>query len=166
MGSSRRAMTDGVAGLRRRWATLRRLTPDERRSTAVAFVLLAAVDLGVRWIGFGRLQGRLARWLPAPVADGDAASTVAWARTVARAVDRAARYCPLPTACLTRSLVLWWLLRRQGHAAELRIGVRRPGEALEAHAWVEYEGLVLNDGTDVAEHFLPFDGSVAPASKT
>jgi hypothetical protein len=47
---------------------------------------------------------------------------------------------PLRPTCLTRSLALVYLLRRRGLPAELRIGVRKTGEAFGAHAWVECQG--------------------------
>lgn len=40
--------------------------------------------------------------------------------------------------------MLWYLLRRQGIAAELQIGTRFEGE-FQAHAWVEYQGDVVGD---------------------
>ena len=63
---------------------------------------------------------------------------------------------------LTRSLVLGWLLQRRGVATELRIGVRLVGGVLDAHAWVEYLGVPVNDRRDVAPQFGPFSGSAAP----
>jgi hypothetical protein len=42
--------------------------------------------------------------------------------------------------CLRQALLLHWLLRRRGLQPELRIGVRKQGEALDAHAWMELDG--------------------------
>ncbi len=48
---------------------------------------------------------------------------------------------PWQRTCLKRALVLYYLLRRAGHAAELHIGVRRgQRQPLEAHAWLERDG--------------------------
>ena len=67
----------------------------------------------------------------------------------------AAAAVPWPTTCLSRSLALCWFLRRQGVAAEVQLGVRpRPG-GLEAHAWVVWQGAVLNDTPDVAQRYTP-----------
>lgn len=53
---------------------------------------------------------------------------------------------PLPWAkCLQRSVALCLWLERLGFCGELKIGVRKDGEILRAHAWVELNGLVLND---------------------
>ena len=75
---------------------------------------------------------------------------------VARCANAAARLQPLTRNCLARSVVLEWLLARHGHEAQLRVGTRRAGPALEAHAWVEHEGVPLNDTADVAERFASF----------
>jgi len=113
-------------------------------------------------LGFRRTQRVLSR---RPAArDAASAATVpdpAAAEQIARAVDRAAGFLPgfLRPSCLPRSLTLWWLLRRAGQPAELRIGVRRAADRLEAHAWVEREGRVLGDLPDVGQRFQAFDGS-------
>ena len=43
------------------------------------------------------------------------------------------------------------------HIGQMRIGVRRRLGRLEAHAWVEHLGHVLDDDADVADRFAPFD---------
>ena len=65
-------------------------------------------------------------------------------------------------SCLCRSLVLLRALRREGFEGELRIGV--PDEShgqslsiLDAHAWVECQGRVINDRDDVARRHSVFD---------
>jgi hypothetical protein len=35
---------------------------------------------------------------------------------------------------------------------------------LQAHAWVEYRGAVLNDRADVSQRFASFDRSIASAA--
>lgn len=77
----------------------------------------------------------------------------------ARWLNAVARY-PRPWArCLQRSLALCLWLERQGFNPELKIGVRKEGAALEAHAWVEYCGEVINDSPDVSQIFAPMAGS-------
>ncbi len=39
----------------------------------------------------------------------------------------------------------------------LRIGVRLDDAAFDAHAWVEVEGVPVNDKPDIARHFAAFD---------
>ena len=47
--------------------------------------------------------------------------------------------------CLPESLLLWGLLRSLGFNAAFCLGVRTITGPLEAHAWVEFQGSVLND---------------------
>ena len=46
----------------------------------------------------------------------------------------------------------WWL-RRRGLASQLRIGARRNGDTLDAHAWVELAGTPLAQGPDLPPVF-------------
>lgn len=82
---------------------------------------------------------------------------------VARWVDVAARRGVFRSNCLHRSLTLWWLLRRRGLENELRIGVRKGSDQMEAHAWVEYAGEVLNDAPAVRQDYVPFASAIVPA---
>ncbi len=59
-----------------------------------------------------------------------------------RAVRRTLDPLPFDSRCLMRSLVLQRMLARRGVVCRLVIGVR-PGETLEAHAWIEHGGLPL-----------------------
>ena len=68
----------------------------------------------------------------------------------------ASRYSPFPSSCLTRSLALVRMLKKDGIESQLRIGVRIAGTALDAHAWVEYAGMPVNDTADVAHRFAAF----------
>ena len=92
-----------------------------------------------------------------------AGADVARARSLALVVHVAAGYTPGPVTCLSRSLLLAWLLQREGIAAQLRIGVRREaeGDALAAHAWIEVAGTPVDDEPDVAARFLPFAAPLA-----
>jgi hypothetical protein len=72
----------------------------------------------------------------------------------------AARNLFFSTNCLEKSLVLWWLLRRRGIAAELRIGARKELGRFEAHAWVEMDSQVMNDAGEEHRHFVPFEGPI------
>jgi transglutaminase superfamily protein len=52
--------------------------------------------------------------------------------------------------CLDQSLVLGWLLRRQGVDARILFGARKEDNQMEAHAWVEVGGMGVSD--DEGEH--------------
>ena len=66
-------------------------------------------------------------------------------------VAMAAAFYPGRAECLERSLVLYYVLRRQGVAVRYCHGVRP--SLLTAHAWIEYGGEVVND---VPEHVKEF----------
>ena len=83
---------------------------------------------------------------------------------MARSVSRAARFGAVRGSCLAQSLVVWWLLRRCGLDAEVCIGVRRPTDTFQAHAWVEHRGTVLNDTADVRERFAAFERVEVPST--
>jgi hypothetical protein len=46
----------------------------------------------------------------------------------------------LPGSCLVRSLVLARVLASGGRRPSIRLGVRREGAGIRAHAWVEMDG--------------------------
>ena len=49
---------------------------------------------------------------------------------------------PFPATCLRQSLVLHALLERRAVRSRLCFGVARNGAALDAHAWIECDGIV------------------------
>jgi len=81
-----------------------------------------------------------------------------------RMVRAAARWATVGASCLEESLTLWHLLRQQGHAARLRIGVRKTAEKFEAHAWVEHEGVALNQIEELHRHYAAFESEFSEQS--
>jgi hypothetical protein len=57
-----------------------------------------------------------------------------------RAISRGLRVGRWQPRCLTRSLVLYRLLRAQGDVPELVIGLRDQPTSHDAHAWIELDG--------------------------
>lgn len=137
-----------------RWARWRALIPAQRRTLLLAWCLLPAVWVALWAWGLPHLQGWLARQ---PMAAAPVAMPLSEVTGLGRAVNIAARLTPFPATCLTRSLLLVWLLRRQGMTCELRIGVQLREGVFRAHAWVERDGVPVNDRADVAADFAPFD---------
>ena len=82
-----------------------------------------------------------------------------------RMIELAARRGVFRANCLHRSMVTWWMLRRRGVDTDIRFGVRpRPGQRPDFHAWVECDGVVLNDDPSISDEFLPFDGPLVGGS--
>lgn len=73
-----------------------------------------------------------------------------------RMLETASRYGLARGNCLSKSLVLWHLLRRKGVAANLRVGGRKEDRQFAAHAWVELDGVVINDPDGLRQDFVPF----------
>ena len=146
----------------RRWAQFSALSPAQRRALVVAWALLPLCWLGLRFMGLARLQAWLQRRpLAARPRTPGALADPADLRALGEAVNIAARHTPFPATCLTRSLLLGWLLRRRGVASDLRIGVRLTQGVLDAHAWVECGCVPVNDRPDIATQFASF-GDIVP----
>jgi hypothetical protein len=80
-------------------------------------------------------------------------------------VGIAARHAPYRGNCLSQSLTLWWLLLGQGIQSDLRIGVTSPPGRFEAHAWIEYDGAVINDRPDIGLLFRKFDRPINSSAR-
>lgn len=129
------------------------LTGSQRLIFLQALVMLPLVTAGVRMAGLRRIQALLAH--ASPRARGDA-------EEIARLVMAAARNGPCRASCLARSLALQWFLRRRGIDTQLRLGVRKQAGRLEAHAWLERQGLPLVERREDFAGFAAFDQAVTP----
>ena len=115
------------------------------------------VSTALRFLGFRRVYRLVAR-SARPGVPGSQRHQLEEAKRTARVLKQVNRqYSLLGNSCLTESLVLWRLLLRRGIGARFKIGVRTLTGPFESHAWVEYEGRVLNDVADVGKIFTPID---------
>ena len=119
--------------------------------------MLPLLSLSLRFRGFLKTRTFLENHLSAT---NLLAGSSALALTV-RMVRAAVRHSWAHPTCLQESLVLWWLLGRQGVASELRVGVRKHESKFEAHAWVECDGVALNEPQAQHEHYAAFDSALA-----
>ena len=69
---------------------------------------------------------------------------------------------PFKGNCLSRSLLMMTILKRQGIDSQLHIGVRFEGNEFKAHAWLERNGKPLNESKDVRQRFSVFTGDILP----
>ena len=72
-----------------------------------------------------------------------------------KAMDLACVFYPKPVLCLQRSAATAMILRRNGWSAEMVIGAQVL--PFQAHAWVEVDGIVVNDKPYVGEIFQPLE---------
>jgi hypothetical protein len=135
--------------MRRKLQTARTFSLGDWLMLAQSWCLLLAFDLGLRALPFPRVQAFAAPGVPR----ARRALMPPDIQRVRRFVDIAARHHVHPMTCLRRALVLQRMLRARGADAQLRIGVRRDGGALEAHAWVECEDQVIGQPEIVAERY-------------
>jgi hypothetical protein len=148
-----------------------RLPVQERRTLLHALVTLLFVEATIRWTRLPRIASALGVRLhvdpqrpsaapsyppPPPPPDADLAVAIVDARrNVARVMD----VWPLGAGpCLRSSLVLGHLIRDRDPV--LRLGVARVGHRLRAHAWIEVDGVPVND----PEGFLAFGAGAGRAT--
>jgi len=150
--------------LHSRWRRFRRLSVQEQWLLLESFVLLPLNRAAVRLIGYYHWQALLYAWLPCSYKRCNSYLTEPNSglqpHRIAHIVHAAGREGFLTGACLERALALWWLLRWRHFPAELRIGARRQDGRFEAHAWIELDGVVLNDKD--AFVYAPFENCAAP----
>jgi hypothetical protein len=135
-----------------KFARLRALSWAEQRVLVEAMLLLPLFWIGLRVLGLSRFLAWLTR-SPIVVRASRSGEDLA---ALGALVNIAGNHVPFPSTCLTRSLLLNWLLRCRGVESELRIGVRLNDGKFDAHAWVEHEGKPLNDAKDIAARFAAF----------
>ena len=144
--------------MRRRWHTFRRLNRQEWRLLADAMVSLTVAWIGLRTIGYGRTRSILCRVSPLAGTGAYPNRGYAIMRQATWSIAASASAIPMAITCLDRSLALWWLLRRRNIDCDLRIGTAQTENGVAAHAWLERDGVVLNDSKDVTERFSTFSG--------
>ncbi|HEY7910456.1 MAG TPA: lasso peptide biosynthesis B2 protein [Blastocatellia bacterium] len=148
-----------------RWRKFRQLSLTEQSTFIQAVFMLPFMALALRLIGLTRCQAALSRSLRSYEAQSKMpVDIIQQARATARMLSLANRNGLYKANCLQRSVALWWLLGRQGIESSVSVGVRKRADKLEAHAWVECSGVVLNDRDDIHESYAPFDRAVISGS--
>jgi hypothetical protein len=150
------------------WSKLLRLSFTEKRLLVGSVVLLPISAVVLRFISLRRFQSFLSMGV-----SGDWSrrgylnrSTIATAFETARMVRVASSRGLCRGNCLQRSVTLWWLLRRQNIESHIRFGARKESGKLTAHAWVEVEGLVLDEEAASKWDFTPFRSAVPAEAKS
>src|SRR5574341_541923 len=130
---------------------LLRLSSRDRSRLIQAAVLLPLTALVLRLTGLRRCRQVLSQFVPrrSVLKTRQSEAALADARRISWLIGVATRRGVYPATCLPRSLVLWFLLRREGIEGELCLGTRKEAGRFEAHAWIELAGVVLNDSEEV-----------------
>lgn len=120
-------------------------------SVALCLALLALFDLSLRCFGLRRTVHMVQRYVRPR---NDAPDPSVLAAEAVRRVANAAVFYPRRALCLEQSVVLFYVLRRRGVPAELKVGVQP--FPFVAHAWVEHEGRPLNEHEEFVMRLAPF----------
>jgi hypothetical protein len=137
--------------MRHKLRRLRTFSWPERWLFARLILVLPLIEIAIRTRGLRWTQERLGRLVPSPpIADGLSPDTLN------RVVRAAAGNGLVRATCLRRSLALWWLLRRRGIAAEIKVGARRDTPRFMAHAWVAWADGQSDSPRDLAQ-LAPFE---------
>jgi hypothetical protein len=147
-----------------RYSRFASLGRQDRRLVLEAASLMTLAGIGLRFFRLRTIQRLLDRYVESystqthSPPEPNAIDRVHWAVTaVARRVPKA--------TCLVQALTADALLRRRQVACELRMGMRIRGNSaanIEAHAWVECNGVVVIGGIDTLSTFEPFTATRTP----
>jgi len=114
-----------------------------------ALVMLLAYDFLNRVCPFQTIYSMVKHWKvahrPTPNAE----------ERVCRAVNYACVWYPKQALCLQRSFVTTFLLRKHGIPAEMVLGAQKL--PFKAHAWVEVDGNVVNERSNVQATYAIWD---------
>ena len=146
-------MKTSVRGIQRYWT----LSSRQRRDLNKALVLIPVVAVALRIGRFGAVVTTLERTSRREMNMRRPIATPEEARALAEMVTLASDHGLVRGNCLHRSLVTWWLLRRRGAPAVVRLGAGRVlNQNMGFHAWVECDDQVVNDKPDIALFFAAF----------
>ncbi|MGH8223674.1 MAG: lasso peptide biosynthesis B2 protein [Woeseiaceae bacterium] len=114
-------------------------------------LMIFAVKASLKACGFAATIKYIRRRMEVvPQSGGGAVEAV---RATEHAVAMAGAFYPGRALCLEQSLVLYYLLRRQGVAVKYCHGIQ--AHPFAAHAWVEYGGVAINDVPERVKPFTP-----------
>lgn len=121
--------------------------PGDVRIAVETVLMLAWVRLALRL-----MPRRVLRGVLTPAAG---AADRGQAAEIGAVFQRVARRHPLAHTCMHRALALQRVLARRGIAATLRIGLGRRPQLLPGHAWLEVDGMIVNDDPEVVARYIP-----------
>ncbi|NEU76650.1 lasso peptide biosynthesis B2 protein [Hassallia byssoidea VB512170] len=124
----------------------------DRHLLIMTLILLATIRLGLWLMPFRtllKLIAKISRQSDRPQVTQVSVGKISWA------VKAVSRYMP-GVKCLARALTTQVVMSRYGYSCELRIGVAKGEKGiLEAHAWIEHEGLIVMGYLADLSRFIP-----------
>jgi len=135
----------------RRLKRVLKLSPDELAILAQAAICMPIVRLALRFISVARLNAMATR------SRRQLFRVDAKPKDLARLVSIAADHGIYRARCLEKSLVLRWLLARRGIDGQVVFGTCKAEDAMQAHAWIEVNGVPLNEDGGAHLDFARFE---------
>ena len=112
------------------------LSWQERQIYIEAFLLTGVVRLAILLLSFHWLAKFLGKHMRESSMD-ECNEKIAFAKQIGRIIETASRYTPWESKCLVQAVVGKMMLRQQGIANTLYLGVgKKEGNNLIAHAWL------------------------------
>jgi Transglutaminase-like superfamily len=126
-----------------------------------AAAALLIVRVGLWTLPFATLT-RIVDWVANPI---ERQRSAVEAGRIGRTVTAVARRLPLGMTCLVEALAAQAMLRRRGYVSTLRFGVRsgKNPRTIDAHAWLECDGLVVVGAIDALQEYAPMNAADADA---
>jgi hypothetical protein len=133
-----------------------KLSRNERMQLIQAILILPVIHIALLTLGYSRLQEMLVKLTQLKLNRNSQseAENLRRARDISGIVSIAAQHGFFRATCLRRSILIWWLLLREGISSRICFGTRIVNHQLEAHAWVELLGVVINDLTQIRQHYF------------
>ena len=76
-------------------------------------------------------------------------------KTVAETINRRSIGMKLTSPCLCKSILCYKRLIRKHYDVEMKFGFKT--YPFEAHVWVEYHGMVINDSEEYVKKYIVFE---------
>ena len=128
-----------------------------------AVIVSPIFSLGLRALGYKNLTAILLGLSPNPHNRlQERGASLHRSSQVGKIVNRASAFGWFKASCLERSLLLWWILRWFRIPTSVRVGIQRGDTQFIGHAWVEYDGIVVNDRRDVSQRYVVFPDKLSP----
>jgi hypothetical protein len=149
---------------KKRWQQCNLLNDDERGLLWKSVILLPLIHAALSLWGFPRLYQYLENKIPLRDNVGlkNESEIIEHASQIAKMVSIAARYGLVRATCLRRSILIWYFLRRRGINSLIIFGVRKINGKLDAHAWVEINGIVVSERDDTHLQYHPMGSTMPP----
>lgn len=122
----------------------------EHKILLATSILITAIRLGLWLLPFQKLLVLLDKFSHLNITRRVSLKKILWS------VNAVSRYIMPGVKCLARALTTQVLMKRYGYKPKLQIGVAKTGTGeLEAHAWVEFEGIVAIGNVPDISRFIP-----------